>query len=165
MKPVAAGKTDGSLAARMESARAMAIMAFDDRTGPYGDSLFEHSERVSCRVESVEAKTVAWLHDMVEDTDVTLKEIRAAFGAKIAAAVDALTRRKGETYFSYVERAGTDALAREVKVADIEDHLERGGIPSSLLKRYTKALSLLQPDDLGQDQADIVSDVSETLEP
>lgn len=156
---------DGLEELRMDAARAVAIMAFGDRTGPYGDSLFEHSERVASRLEGTEAKTVAWLHDVVEDTDVTLDEIGAAFDAKTTVAVDALTRRKDETYFSYVERAGSDALAREVKIADIEDHLERGGIPGSLVNRYTKALLLLQSTGPRNDRADIEADPSEGMEP
>ena len=46
------------------------------------------------------AKAVAFLHDTVEDTSVTIKDIRAEFPKEVADAVDALTHRRGMSYKS-----------------------------------------------------------------
>jgi len=49
-------------------------------------------------------QVVAWLHDVVEDTDITLDEIARMFGAEAAEAVDALTHRAGESNVDYLDR-------------------------------------------------------------
>lgn len=90
---------------------------------------------------SIRDAVVAYLHDIVEDTDVTLADIDDLFGAEVAADVDALTRRDSETYAAFIGRvAASSKRARTVKLADILDHLNNGtAIPDSLRKRYEKA--------------------------
>lgn len=43
-----------------------------------------------------DAETVAWLHDVVEDTSIELSDLGDEFAPHIVAAVDAITRRVGE---------------------------------------------------------------------
>ena len=90
---------------------------------------------------SNEAVVVAILHDILEDTDVTYRQLVLAFGEVVADAVDDLTRREWETYAGYIERvADVGGLAKEVKIADIIDHLEDvSHIPGSLIERYVTA--------------------------
>lgn len=62
---------------------------------------------------------IAWLHDVVEDTPVTLATIQQLFGEDITDAVDALTFRQGtETKAEYILRVCKNPLAHRVKVAD-----------------------------------------------
>lgn len=64
------------------------------------------------------------LHDVVEDSDWTLDDLRAAgFSARIVAAVDALTHREGELYFDSIERVARNTDARAVKLADLKDNM------------------------------------------
>lgn len=72
-----------------------------------------------------ELMIIAILHDVVEDTTVTLDTIRAAYGDKIADAVDALTRRKGEPYRDFIYRAKANPGGRFVKLADVYNNRER----------------------------------------
>jgi len=65
------------------------------------------------------AIATAWLHDVVEDTAVTLQEIRDRFGDEIAAAVDAVTRRPDEEPDDYYRRVAANQLALRVKRADL----------------------------------------------
>lgn len=65
------------------------------------------------------AIATAWLHDVVEDTPVTLQEIRTRFGDEIADAVDALTRRPGENPDDYYRRVAANPVALRVKRADL----------------------------------------------
>jgi (p)ppGpp synthase/HD superfamily hydrolase len=59
------------------------------------------------------------LHDVVEDTSLTLAELAGqGFPAIVVDAVDAVTRREGETYPDLIERAGAHPLGRLVKLAD-----------------------------------------------
>ena len=74
------------------------------------------------RVSTTEAKIAAALHDLVEDTGLSLTDLAAAgCPARVLQAVDALTRRRDETYNEFVRRAAADSLARVAKLADIAD--------------------------------------------
>lgn len=72
------------------------------------------------------AKTVAYLHDTVEDTSVTLDEVRAKFGDLVADCLGLLTdepganrkERKAKTYAKLAQVHGELELALIVKVAD-----------------------------------------------
>lgn len=122
-----------------------------------GDNYIRHVERVVALVASDEAKVVAWLHDVIEDTTVTAADLRAAgIPEALVADVLILTRvtphiyagSKGDAYTAYIASlvASGSAVARAVKVADLTDHLrpmETLVLPSSMRKRYTRALTAL----------------------
>ncbi len=74
-------------------------------------------------VEDLPAKIVAVLHDVIEDTSVTAEDLRReGFDEFVLAALECLTHRKGETYADYVIRCKGDVIARQVKLADLEDN-------------------------------------------
>jgi len=86
--------------------------------------------------------SIALLHDVLEDTDYTLKDLEIArVDFRICEIVDQLTRKKEENYFSYIERI---CMYRkfpivELKIADIVDNLTDN--PTEIQKeKYTKAL-------------------------
>jgi (p)ppGpp synthase/HD superfamily hydrolase len=86
-----------------------------------------HPIRVSEAVNSWLEKTVAVLHDVVEDTDITIEEIYSTFGGTIGIAVDAITKREKvggryESYREYLDRVRSVPSARRVKLADMEDN-------------------------------------------
>lgn len=91
-------------------------------------------------------RIVAVLHDTVEDTDTSLEDIRAKFGPEVAEAVDAVSRREGETYRAFIRRAREHPVGRIVKISDIHDNLTRPLPPSmrGIHKRYEKALEVLR---------------------
>lgn len=63
------------------------------------------------------------LHDVVEDTDVTLDDLReAGYPEEVVRAVDSVTRRADETYMDLIRRAAADPLGRLVKLADNENN-------------------------------------------
>jgi len=66
----------------------------------------------------------AVLHDVVEDTGWTLEQLREeGFSDEVLRAVDCLTHRDGESYQEFVERVQTNPIARQVKIADLEDNM------------------------------------------
>jgi (p)ppGpp synthase/HD superfamily hydrolase len=66
-----------------------------------------------------EAEAAGWLHDVIEDTEATYDVlIEWGFPAEVIDAVDAVTRRDGETYTDLIERAAGHPLGRLVKLAD-----------------------------------------------
>ena len=97
-------------------------------------------------VASVEAKMAAVLHDVIEDTNWQLDDLRAErFSESVIQAIDCLTHRAGEEYETYIERVRVNEIAREVKLADLTDNMNICRIPElklrdlSRLERYHKA--------------------------
>jgi (p)ppGpp synthase/HD superfamily hydrolase len=95
---------------------------------------------------------VAWLHDTVEDASEpgwVLGEIRARFGGEVAALVDVLTHRKGESYADYVLRVAGCEDALLVKVCDMVDNLRCK--PSQMQEdKYTMALVSMIRSGVGE---------------
>ena len=111
----------------------------------------EHPIRLAETFDDTTTKVVALLHDVVEDSDVTVEEIHKQFGYEVALAVEAITHRDG-TYHDYIEfKVAKNDLARRLKIADLEDHLDYiERFPdlgfASLKPRYEKALRTLGYD-------------------
>lgn len=69
-------------------------------------------------------QAVGWLHDVLEMCDTSHGQLLAELGSReIVDAVDALTRRKGETCLAYLMRLESNKSAKQVKVADMLDNL------------------------------------------
>ena len=108
----------------------------------YGDKPYmTHVEDVASGFDDLHLKRIAYLHDVVEDTDVTIGEIRDRFGKRVSVAVDALTRRK-EPYFDYIRRVKQNPEATQIKLADLHANLKNNP-KESLAKRYRKAIKIL----------------------
>ncbi len=110
-------------------AEALARSAHADQVDKAGLPYADHPARVAARVrisapgdESAEA--VAWLHDVVEDTNVTLDDLADEFGSLVAAGVEAITRRPGEDGDAYYLRIAANRLAFLVKAADLADNTD-----------------------------------------
>lgn len=84
-----------------------------------------HPIRVSERCMSPEAKIVALLHDVLEDSEYTAKDLRdAGFSeAEVVVPVIILTRGKNESYNEYLSNISLNRIATEVKIADLEDNM------------------------------------------
>lgn len=93
-----------------------------------GQPYIGHPARVAARTrdqgDGNQVEAVAWLHDVVEDTEVTLADVESAFGVEIAQAVDAMTRRPDEEPDRYYARVADNPIALRVKRADIADNLD-----------------------------------------
>nr|WP_106410433.1 MULTISPECIES: HD domain-containing protein [Pseudofrankia] len=128
-----------------------------------GEEYIGHPMRVRATVERtapaagvdpVHAQLAALLHDVVEDTPVTLDELRArGYPSGVVAAVDALSKRPGEATEVYLARVAANPLAVVVKRADMADNsdpVRLGRLPAEqadrLATRYVGRKVLL--DDL-----------------
>ena len=95
---------------------------------------------------------VAALHDVLEDSELTAEDLRAAGLSEVELeAVLHLTKREGEPYEEYIERVATadgeaGELARKVKLADLQNNLSRLTPEfEHMRERYEKALARLEP--------------------
>jgi hypothetical protein len=113
-----------------------------------------HIQAVVNGVTTNKEKIVAYLHDTVEDTPLTIERIKELFGEEIGEAVFAITKPKDGSlsYDDYIERVKANPLARAVKISDLKHNmdlsrLEKVGITEKDIKRakkYQKALKKLQ---------------------
>jgi len=139
----------------LEDALALATEAHRGQLYPAAspEPFILHPLRVMLGVTSKAAQIVAILHDVVEDSDVTLRALRdRGFNALIVDAIDHLTRREGEDYEDYIGRVASNPIAREVKLSDLADNLANNrALPETAenlarIARYERAMrGLLEP--------------------
>ena len=103
-----------------------------------------HPIAVSGALHRMLDKVVGVLHDTVEDTSITLEDLRRDFPEEVVMAVDCLTRREGESYKKFVVRAMDNEIAHRVKVADIKHNMATLKKGHGLIDRYQKALVVLE---------------------
>lgn len=129
----------------LDQAIQIATEAHDGQTDKTGAPFFDHCRRVASSVSGEEEKIVAYLHDVLEKssgwTQDRLKE--EGFSPRVIAAVDALTRRLGEEDEAFVRRGASNALARPVKHADLEDNLAQAEQIGADTTKYDEGLALL----------------------
>jgi len=110
--------------ATVEDAVAIAARAHRGQKDKAGAPYLLHPLRLMLRMETEAAMMAAVLHDVVEDTEWTLERLReVGFPDEVLEAVDCLTRGEGESYEGFIERVRTNPVARQVKIADLEDNM------------------------------------------
>ncbi len=111
--------------ATLEDAIMLAVISHQGQKEKNGSPYILHPIRVMGRVRTETEKMVAILHDVVEDTGVTLEDLREkGFPSEVIAGVDAVSRRPSESYEAFIERLKPNPIARRVKIADIEDNMD-----------------------------------------
>lgn len=114
-----------SLQDLLQRAIAIAEQQHAGQVDKAGRPYIEHPKRVMAAVSNDAERIVAILHDVIEDSDVTLDQLAAeGFPAYILDALDSVTRKEGETYEAFVARAATNAIGRQVKYADLQDNAD-----------------------------------------
>jgi (p)ppGpp synthase/HD superfamily hydrolase len=111
---------------RLESlAKQIATKAHQGQLDKADQPYITHPEFVASQVTGDEAKAVAWLHDVVEDTSVTFDDLRAeGLSEQVVEAVNAITKRDSESYEIYLQRVAANPLAKTVKLADLKHNLD-----------------------------------------
>jgi (p)ppGpp synthase/HD superfamily hydrolase len=71
-------------------------------------------------------KTVAVLHDVLEDAEgwTTARLREEGFSEEVVCALECVTKRDGEDYGAFVERAASNPVALKVKLADMKDNMD-----------------------------------------
>ena len=84
-----------------------------------------HPEAVANSFDNdIECRTVAWLHDVLEDSDLEFRDlIEKGVPYHLAQAVDALTRQKDQNYKDYILQICENEIAIKVKIADLKHNL------------------------------------------
>jgi (p)ppGpp synthase/HD superfamily hydrolase len=103
------------------------------------------------RVNTLEERIVAVLHDVVEDCGISLDDLRKeGFSEAVLTAIESVTKVPGESYETFVERAAQNPIGRVVKLADLEENsdLSRIAQPSwedlERVEKYRRAIGVLR---------------------
>jgi len=104
-----------------------------------GNPYLFHPLRLMFAVNTSFEKMAAVLHDVVEDTPVTLNDLkREGFHPDVLTAVDALTKRPGEGRLDGAARAAANPIARVVKLADVTDNMDLSRIANPTDKDFER---------------------------
>jgi (p)ppGpp synthase/HD superfamily hydrolase len=135
----------------LERAIAIAATAHAGQVDKGGAPYILHPLKVMMRMSSLEERIVAVLHDVVEDCDISLDDLRQeGFSEDVLTAIAAVTKVPGESYEDFVERAGQNPIGRVVKLADLEENsdLSRIASPSwedlERIEKYRRAIARLR---------------------
>ena len=111
-----------------------------------GEPYILHPLRVMFGCKTELEMICAVLHDCIEDTDISLEDLRReGFGKEIIAIVDTLSRRRDEKYGEFITRILENRTACRIKLADLADNMRFSRIPNpgkkdlKRLKKYKKA--------------------------
>ncbi len=118
---------------------------FDKANIPYIYHPIHIAEQMETELECI----VALLHDVVEDTDITLNDLEKEFPKEVIDLLKILTHDKKIDYIEYIKKVKTNPIATKIKIADLKhnsDITRLENITTTDLKRiekYKKALEIL----------------------
>jgi len=88
-----------------------------------GQPYILHCLRVMLNFTDPRGQQVGLMHDLIEDTSVTLEQLQQqGFAPEVIAALDLMTHRSDVSYADYVRKLKSNELARQVKMADLSDN-------------------------------------------
>lgn len=109
----------------LEKALQIACKAHDGQTDKAGAPYIFHPIRVANRCSTDEERTVALLHDTIEDTEITFEYLLSeGFPRNIVDAILSVTRNEDESYEDFIRRTRLNPIGRQVKLHDLEDNMD-----------------------------------------
>jgi len=136
-----------------ERAIRIAVTAHAGQFDKAGVPYILHPLRVMNAVDTIDEKTVAILHDTIEDTSVTDRFLLSeGLPQYIVDAILSVSRRKDEKYKDFIQRAKCNMIGRNVKIADMRDNCDLFRMHDledkhlSMVKRYHRSIKELEPD-------------------
>ena len=120
-----------------------------------GHPYIRHPLSVAGQLDTKEEVMTALLHDVAEDTDITIEEIeKEGFPPAVIEALKLLTHDPAVDYLDYVRQLGTNELAKRVKLADLWHNTRPERLGRELtekdrqrLEKYRKARAILTGEE------------------
>lgn len=129
----------------------IAYKAHEGQLDKGGIPYIYHPYQVAQSMTDEYSTCVALLHDVAEDTSVTMQELEKVFPREVTEAVAAMTHGKDEPYTQYLLRVKANPIAKVVKLSDIRHNSDPARMPDAdpaILERYRQkyetALAVLQ---------------------
>ena len=134
----------------IDIALAIAKKAHAGQVDKAGIDYIQHPLYVAGQVKTEQEKAVALLHDVIEDSDVTVDDLLVSgLSNEVVTAVQILTKKKGQSYQEYLEKVKSNNLARVVKLADLKHNSDLSRLKSvtntdyERVKKYKNAIRYL----------------------
>ncbi len=128
----------------------IAYRAHDGQSDKNGWPYIFHPVHVAEQMTTEDSCVVALLHDVVEDTDITIEDLRKeGFTEDQLRAVELMTHEEGISYMDYIRRLKPNPLARAVKLADLAHNMDKtrrakdSGNMEERMQKYSKAREYL----------------------
>ncbi|MFA6860066.1 MAG: HD domain-containing protein [Clostridia bacterium] len=135
----------------LQLALKIAIKAHANQFDKIGNPYIKHPVAVCNMLTDLKDKQVALLHDVCEDSSITLDDLKAyGFSFEVVSAVEAITKRKDEPYEEYIARVKKNKIATRVKICDIKHNQDPSRIclateaDRQRQEKYKRALIVLQ---------------------
>ncbi len=141
MRSAVAKRGIGTLKHAIEIASAAHRGQVDKANEPY----IIHPMRVMNQMQSRDEKITGILHDVVEkNPEWSLTRLASeGFDSNVIEAVDAMTRRRDESYEDFVLRAAANPTSRAVKLADLKDNIHMAQMAGLEDSKYRRALEII----------------------
>ena len=126
----------------------IAYEAHKNQVDKSGVPYIYHPIHVAEQMDTENECIIALLHDVVEDTNVTFKQLEEVFSKEIIDILKLLTREENIEYDEYIKRIKNNSIACKVKIADLTHNLDKTRLDfvTEVVKRnekYKKALQIL----------------------
>ena len=110
--------------AMLNRAIEIAVRAHDGQVDKGGEPYILHPLRVMISRENEIERICAVIHDVIEDSSITIDDIRnEGFSEDVITVLDCLTKRDGESYDDFIDRILINEIACRVKLADLRDNM------------------------------------------
>lgn len=117
----------------------LAAYAHDGQEDKGGHPYILHPIQVASRLIDEDAKVVALLHDVVEDSSIADADLRQFFSNPICNAVEKLTKQSHISYSDYIDNISNNPLARLVKISDLLHNMDVSRVkPSQVDDKFIK---------------------------
>lgn len=124
--------------------------AHKDQVDKAGLPYVFHPMHLAEQMTDEAAICTALLHDVIEDTEMTIADLaEAGFPAEILRAVELVTHKDDESYWQYISDIKADPIARAVKLADLRHNSDLSRLSQvdewalARVERYRKAIDML----------------------
>lgn len=109
----------------LETCEFIARIAHKEQIDKSGTPYIEHPLTVAKGVQTEDEKCVALLHDVLEDSNFTVEDLRTAkIPEQVIEAVETLTHKDGVSYEDYISNIKNNELARQVKMSDLKHNMD-----------------------------------------
>lgn len=108
----------------LDKAICIASCAHCGQTNKDGTPYILHPLRLMMKAETPEEKTVAVLHDVLEDCPDYQQATSRILNGYLHSALLSVTKREGEDYEDFIKRCGANAIGRKVKLLDLYDNID-----------------------------------------
>lgn len=122
----------------LQKAIEVATEALKGKEDGNGRPYVEHALRVMEKMSTEEEKIVAVLHDVLEDSEWSARDLSAlGFSKTVVDGVEQLTKRRDMTYYEYIEDISCSELASKVKIAEVLDNQDVVRVNKTSFKTYS----------------------------